>query len=170
MAAPVAAAFTAWGFRDAKGNTVRLRCLVGTATSAGLITQQGNLGPLLQACSNAHVYAITTADAPDRAYGTSAEYNTVEDKAQLTFVGVDGSLHRYQVAAPISGAFLADQETVNPANTAIAALVTFFQTYVYGRAADTSPLTYIGGSRVRRRQHRRLNIFVKDPTLTEPAE
>jgi len=171
MAAPVDTTVRSYGFRDAKGQVAKVRIIIGAATPAAIETDAADFTTKSQAVSNAHVYqTVDPAPINKRTYGTSAEYNTVEDKMQLTFTDTVGNLHRFEIPAPKSASFLADQETVNPAQTDVAALVTAIGTYVYGRYNDTAPLAYVGGVRVRRKLQRKMNIFVKDPTLTEPAE
>ena len=169
MAAPADTQFRTMGFRDAKGNTSRVRVLIGAATDAALQTAFNTIQGHVQAITNANEYDVNNGNlSAHRTYGTSAEYNTVEDKAVLTFVSQQGTLHRYQFPAPKAAIFDADQETVNAAQTDVAAVITDFQTSVYGLPADTAPLTYVGGQRIRRRMHRRVTIFDKDPTLTGP--
>lgn len=169
MAAPTSALYKSFSFRDAKGNISRVRVLIGDATTNAIQTDANALATLLASVSNAAV-RLTEAATNAHSYGSSAEYNTVEDKASLAFVDPAGFLHKYQLPAPKSAEFDADQETVNAAETNMAALITAFQTYVYGRSTDTAPLSYVGGIRIRRKLHRRPTIFDKDPTLTLPEE
>lgn len=171
MAAPADAQFRTMGFRDAKGNTSRMRVLLGAATDAALQTAFNTLQGHVQAITNAAEYDTNNGTlSAHRAYGTSAEYNTVEDKAVLTFVSQQGTLHRYQVPAPKTAIFMADQETVDATQADMAAVITDFQTSVYGLPADTAPVTYVGGTRIRRKLHRKATIFDKNPALTGPEE
>jgi hypothetical protein len=169
MAAPAAAYRVSLTFRDAKGNTSRLRVLVGDATSAAVITDIGTLEGHVAAVTNAHT-GTNLDSTPNTTYGTNATFASVEDGAILTFVGPNGDLHRYKIPAPKSVIFNTDGETVLPSQANIAAVINDFQTFVFGSDIDTAPLTYVGGTRIRRKQHRKLNIYIKDPTLTEPAE
>jgi hypothetical protein len=171
MAAPVVAQANVFGFRDDKGQTARLRCVIGGATIAAVNTSSGALRTLLAAVSNAHVYNVTYGNGgADITYGTDADYETVEDKAQFVLIDPGGYFHRYQIPAPIGTKFLADGETVNLADTDWSALVTAFQTYVYGHATDTAPLVIVGGIRIRKKMKRRENILTKNPSLTGPGE
>lgn len=169
MAAPVSAFRFGVLFRDVKGNTSKMRVLIGAATTGACITNLGTLEGHVAAATNANVGTNIDSE-PDFAYGASAMYASVEDGALLTFRGPTGKLHRYKIAAPISANFNTDQETVLASATAIAAVINDFQTFVYGDPEDTAPLVYIGGVRIRRKMHRRLSIFVKDPSLGIPAE
>lgn len=171
MAAPVVAQACSFGFRDDKGQTARLRVVIGGATIAAVQTNSAALRTLLAAVSNAHVYNITySSGGADVVYGTDADYETVEDKAQMVYIDPQGYFHRYQVPAPIGTKFLADGETWNPSDTDVAALYTGFQTYCYGHALDAAPLVVIGSIRIRRRMKRRENILTKNPALTGPGE
>jgi hypothetical protein len=170
MAAPVVSQFNVFGFRDAKGQTARLRVLIGGATIAAVQTNVGTLRGHLAAASNAHVYAITYANTADRTYGTAATYVDAEDKLLMTFVDVNSNLHKYRIAAPVSTDFQADQETWKPADAAVSNIITDFQTFCYGTATDTSPLTAINGIRVRARFQRKFNSLTKQPDLTGPGE
>lgn len=171
MAAPATPILWSYVFRDAKGNTSRMKMILGAADNAVNTVNANVLKAHLAAISNAHVDdANDAAPINKRIYGTSGEYDTVEDKAVLTFTDDIGNLHRYQVPAPKAAIFSADQETVNPANAAVASVITDMSTFAYGNYNSASPLVYIGGVRLRRRMQRKVNIFIKDPTLAEPAE
>lgn len=171
MAAPASARKYSWTFRDDKGQTARMRALLGGASIAAIDADANTFDTHLQAVSNAFVSRV---DSPtiNHTYGTNADYETVEDKAQLTFTDPDGLLHRFQVAAPKSAIFLSDGETVDPANSDIVALVGDFGSFVYGRSTDVSPLVFVGGVRIRRKLKRKFNIFTLTPQLAaqEPGE
>jgi hypothetical protein len=169
MAAPTASQWYTFSFRDSRGEVSRMRGLIGDATFSAVEGDAVNGKALLQAVSNAHVY-LPAVDGFDRTYGATAEYETSEDKAVLTFADPAGFLHRFQIPAPLAAGFLADKETVNSAETNMAALITWMSAYLYGRKTDTAALTYIGGVRIRRKTHRKLNIMVKNPALTGPGE
>lgn len=170
MTAPVVAQYNTFTFRDAKGQTARLRILIGGATIAAVQTNAGTLRGHLAAASNAHVAATTYANTADRTYGTVANYLDVEDKMLMTFVDVNSNLHRYAVAAPLTTNFQADQETWKPADTNVSAIITDLQTFCYGTATDTAPLTAISAIRTRRKFQRRFSALTKQPDLTGPGE
>jgi hypothetical protein len=166
VAAPVATLTGSFGFRDAKGQTAKMRVIVGAASVSAAYTDTVTLQGHLGAASNAAVYNTADTIKSDKlVYGSVATFLDVEDKAILTFKDSIGGLHRYQLAAPISACFYTDTETVNPAATAIAAVIADFQSFVYGFYNDTAPLVYIGGTRLRKKLQRKFNIFTKDPTL-----
>jgi hypothetical protein len=166
---PAALQLISYRFRDAKGNVARMSVVIGDATPTAVEADAATLKGHLQAVSNAHVSIVLT-DYTDQAYGTAANYLDVEDKAVMTFLA-DGQLHRFQVPAPILGIFLADQETVDPANAAVVALAGDFTTFVYTRGVTPSLMSsFIGGTRARRKLHRKLTIRVKNPALTGPGE
>lgn len=169
MAAPAAVLRLSYRFRDAKGNTARMRFLFGDATSAAIITDAGTMATALRGVSNCEV-SLVEAGGRDTAYGTQATYGSVEDKARLTFTDALFGLHHFEVPAPKAAIFLADGETVDPSNANVISLVTAFTTYIYANVTDTAPLAFVGGVRSRRKMHRRLNIFVKNPAETGPGE
>lgn len=169
MAAPAVGLRLSYTFRDSKGQTGKMRMLIGDATNAAVLTDYNNGIALLQAVSNAKV-TVPTDYHKDRTYGTTAQFATVEDKAQLTFKSQQGSIVRFQIPAPKAAGFNTDLETVLPTETNMAALKTWFETYVYENITDTSPLTYVGGVRVRRKMQRKFNIFTLDPTLAGEGE
>lgn len=170
MAAPVATLPVTYGFRDSKGQVAHMRVIVGAATVAAVYTNIVALGTLIAAVTNASVFNNLDANQADKeSYGTTATYPDIEDKMVLTYKDAIGHLHRYQVPCPKSAEFLTDGETVDQAETNMAALNTAFNTYVYGFFNDTAPLTYLGGTRVRRKLQRRFNIFTRNPALSGPG-
>lgn len=169
MAAPAAALRVTYIFRDAKGQTGRMKVLVGGADNPTVLTDIGNLATDLQAVSNAHVSTSLDA-AVSHIYGTNAEFPNVEDKAQLVFVGPNGDVHRFQIPAPILAIFNTDGETVKASQAAIATVISAFTSFVYGGDQDSSPLVYVGGIRQRRKFIRKFNIFTLDPTLGGEGE
>jgi hypothetical protein len=70
---------------------------------------------------------------------------------------------------------LADGVTIDPAN---AAVISFRALMITGTAGPTNPsdrdgnvlVTVAGGILQKRKQRRRLNAFILDPSETEPAE
>jgi len=170
MAAPATARAVSLSCRDAKGNVSRIRVTIGDATTAAIETDIANLVTHLNAATNAHWWYPASSPLGDKTYGTAAVYQSVEDKAVLTFKSSLAVLSRFKIAAPKSAAFDTDGETVLSTETNIAAVITDFTTFVYGRASDTSPLAYVGGIRTRVRFQRRFNIMTKNPAETGPGE
>lgn len=164
MAAPASILSLGFAFRDAKGQIARMRVLIGGASGAAVLTAYNTLQTDLQAVSNAHVHQTA---APDRdfTYGSTGEFQNAVDKAVLTFRDEWGSLHRYMLPAPKAVIFKADLETVDPTQTDMETLITFFQASVYAHSTATAPLAYVGGVRGRKKMIRRFNIWTLDPTL-----
>lgn len=169
MAAPVFAAKHSFTFRDAKGNTVKMRMIVGGATAAAVETSCNSLVTAMHAISNAFV---TRPENParDYTYGADSAFASVEDKARFTFRNPVGALSRYELPAPKLTIFDNDQETVDETNTDVETWIALMQSVVYSSYLDTAPLALIGGLRARRRMHRRANIFVLTPSLGEIEE
>jgi hypothetical protein len=168
-----------YSFRDAKGQTSTMRMWIVNATDAGAKTAGVAVRTALDALTNAAPGpasgADSTAPAPN-AYGTSAQYANIEDKALLTFQTATGAIHRYQLPAPIVGAFEADQETVKVPNGAGDAQQILLQNLVTAMVGNVSSrdasllASFIGGIYIRRRFKRKFNIFTKDPDLDGPGE
>lgn len=168
MAAPAASFKFSFEGRDAKGMIGRITMIIGDTTNSAVLTDSSTLIGHVNAMSNA-VWVKNIDVAKPVTYGTAAEYLDVEDKAILTFKDPQGYLHRFQIAAPKTAGFLADKETVDSSQTDVANVITDFQTFVYGRNTDTSPLVYVAGFRVRRKIHRKFNSLTKNPALTGPG-
>lgn len=159
-------------WRDSKGFTATSSFYVGGATVANEATAAEAIATAMAAITNAHLqiakgpYGFSPTEV---IYGTNAAFPTVEDKAIFTFQTSTGGIHRYQVPCPLGSIFLADGETVDATNT----LVTAFTSAITSNALTASGegVTFGGfGTRIRRKQRRRANIFTKDPTLTGPEE
>lgn len=159
-------------FRDDKGNIGRASFFVLNDTFTNMATAAGNvrttLFPLSNAASQRSRGPFSTIEK-GAVYGAAASYASVEDKAIFTFETADGSIHRIQVPSPKAAIFRADQETIDGSN----ALVIAFNTAMLTNATDAfgNPLQGgFGGFRIRRKAHRKLNVFILDPSLNEPAE
>lgn len=160
-------------YRDAKGNTGRVSFFVDGGTSANAAsTAAGTVITAMNALTNA---VLQSAVGPslvvqqEVVYGTNATFASVEDKAVFTFQTATGDLHRFQIPAPISSIFLADGETVDPANTAV---VTFVSAVIANCLSRNNQVLGFGafGVRQRRKIRRKLSIFTKNPALSGPDE
>lgn len=162
----------AWSFADAKGRVGRVQMWVTYGNLTDAATKVTALDGAIIGLSNGNAYrsggVVGSFDGPP-GYGATAVYEDAEDKAVMTFQDAMGAIHRYSIPAPKQAIFLADGETVNPAN----ALVTAFtgaMTAASGTAFVSSrsqiALTvFLGGFRQKRRMQRRLNIRVLAPGL-----
>lgn len=170
---PVHPAREALTWRDAKGNTARTTFYVDTqlsltaANTAALAIQTAMVALtncVLQAAIGPHA-----VDPQEVVYGTNSQYASVEDKAVFTFQTAAGDIHRFTIPAPKASIFLADGETVDAANTDV---VAYTSAIIANAVTRGGQLIAFGafGIRQRRKTRRKLNIFLKDPSLTEPAE
>lgn len=165
-------------FRDAKGQTATVRYFITSAAglAANLASASNTIIIALAALSNA---AFQGAHGPENSnplpvtYGASgADYQEVQMKAQLSFSSATGAIHRYLVPAPLVTIFKADRQTVDPANTALAAFTSaFLATYSAGDTRvtdrDGNAITvYLGGLYKARRVSKIRGIPVRDSTLT----
>lgn len=159
-------------YRDDKGQVATVRFYVLAADEGDALTAAQAIVAAISAMTNAAFDgargAYTTVPAA-HAYGANATFESVEDKAQVTFQTEVGSMHRYKIPAPKEAIMLADGETLNPANGLVA---TFAAAMAAGAASrDGVAITdLIGGVRTRSRFQRRFNIFTLNPALTGPGE
>lgn len=159
-------------WRDAKGNTARTKFYVNGTTLTADDTAARAVFNAMTPISNAHLQAAVgaaTISPTEVIYGTNADFPSIEDKAVFTFQTAAGAIHRLSVPAPISSIFLADGETVDQTNTAV---VTFTSAVVANCVSQGDQAIAFGGFGIRKRvkNRRKLNMFIKDPTLTGPAE
>lgn len=149
-------------FRDAKNQVASLRGYQDSP--ADVATNTVIFLPNFQAVSNAHVtWPGGVATAP--VAGTAAVYGNVEDKAVFVFQDAAGSLHKYQVPAPIAAIFQADGETIDYANAAVGTLVTAFLSNFVTREGIALSAS-VGGYRRRSPAQRRFSIRTRNPALT----
>lgn len=166
-------------YRDDKGQTAKVAVFVVNATAAGALTTAtaivNAMDDLTNAANNGARGAYTKPPAAN-SYGADAPYESIEDKALLTFQTATGALHRYQIPAPLEDLFEADGETVktpDDGGDAQQVLLDTFVTAMVGVAASRDGVlisSYIGGIRIRRKFQRKFNIFTRNPGLTGPGE
>lgn len=160
-------------YRDARGETTRVSFFIVAATEALASTAAQVVIPLLDALTNAANQgsrgAYSTSPSPV-SYGATAQFESSEDKAMVAFTTNTGALHRYQVPAPKAAIFLADLETVNPAQADVAAFTAAVIAQGVSSRDGADITTFIGGIRIRKKLRRRVNIYTLAPNLTIPAE
>jgi hypothetical protein len=161
--------------RDDKGYTARVSFWIEAATQVAAATSGAAVVADIAAMSNAAVQAVRGASNMSPigvVYGANAVYEDVQDKARMSFETADGSIHRYEIPAPLEVLFLPDGETVDKSQAAVAAFLTNMLAGTQGvssRAGNYLTI-FLGGVRVRTRNPRRPSIIIRDPTLTNPAE
>jgi len=159
-------------YRDAKGQTSVMKFFVVAASPAAALTDAQAIVAALTAltnCAQGNAKGAYTTSPTTNVYGANNEYPTVEDKAMLTYQTSTGQNHRYMVPGPLAAIFLTDLETVDPANTLVAALTTA----MVGKAASGDGVliaSYVGGIRIRRKLKRKFNIYTLNPAETGPGE
>lgn len=164
---------------DAKGNNARFSFYVNADTAARAFGFGPNAFlPLVDVLTNAARNGTSGGFGElhlPGVYGTQATFGSIEDKANFTLVDQAGLIHHYQIPAPKSAIFLADQETVNIAQTDVAAFIAYILSvgpngeFISTKGGEAFG-SVVGGIRIRRKIHRRINIFTKNPTETGPAE
>lgn len=171
--------------RTIKGWTVKVRiCITVTAATyadptfpAALFGSNATFATLINALSEATFVPLGTVKVEEIPYGASGQTDNAEDAAVFYFSTAEGTIAKIGIPAPKDAIFLADNMTVNPADTDVAAFIAEMLApagYTAGTAVASTKsgagyVTYLGGLRVRRKTRRKLNIWVKDPTLTLPG-
>lgn len=174
-----------WGgtYRDARGQTARVGAYykedeTSAASRGNAILQALSIVPSFDAISNAVRIGgyglISYVLNPDQ-FGSQAQFQNAEDKALLTWLCADNTLHRMSIPAPKVAIFLADQETVNLANALIVTLVSEMLTVdpTGGYACNKSGSAFtalVAGLRVRRKFQRKTTIWTLIPAETGPEE
>jgi hypothetical protein len=91
------------------------------------------------------------------------------DKAELTFVTVNGAYHRWRIPGPKPSLFYVDGETVDPLNGLVLALI---GSYTDGLTCDRNGVTFqsfIGGRKLSGPKPRRVGLITHNPQNTGPA-
>jgi hypothetical protein len=160
-----------WVFRDFRGRTGWVHAYQFGSTAATANIRAAQLTSLLQNCTNAAIQQVrgaTNSSPLAPTYGVNLEYESVQDKARLVFQSNSGTRFELVIPAPKAGIFLADRETVNPAQASVAALVSTFTNNNW-MTRDQSLITrFIGGVRFRRRSRRKAGTYVRQGALTTP--
>lgn len=154
-------------FRDSKNQTASMRWFqLSTLTIAVQLSNSQAVLADVAALTNASVVLNQNTGAAAPVAGASADYENVEDKAVFVFQTAAGAIHRYQIPAPLASIFLADGETIDFTNGAVAA---FVARMVNGNTVsrDGDPIaSAVGGTRLRRKLQRKFNIRTRNPTLS----
>jgi len=160
---------------DAEGKRATVRAnftlsLPDKAVVQDVDTAVAQWAGLLAACSNAQLTTIRWTSNQAESFELPAEvagaFDSIEDKATLGMVSLIGSPYRTQVPAP-GPSFLTDDETIDPSNANIGALIAGFITTHTLATASTGNLfwtssegdqlaTFISGYRKRAKTRRRL--------------
>lgn len=165
-------------YRDDKGQTATMKMYVVNATAAGALTAAtaivNAMDDLTNAANNGARGAYTSPPSAN-SYGTDAQYESIEDKAVLTFRTATGSPHRYQVPAPIAALFRVDGETVKSPDAGGDAQEILMDILVDAMVGVVSSrdgnllAAYIGGTRRRTKNQRKFNIYTLNPDLSGPG-
>lgn len=134
-------------FTDADGDVAYMRLYRTTIGE----TDVADLCTALQALSDAKITDVVTTVVDTEVQGTAESANplgTAEDAIRLYMRGADGSNHHADFPAPIDTIFLDDGETVDLADSDVAALITLLETNCKTR--NGLAVTVTRGRRVRR--------------------
>lgn len=163
---------------DDKGQTAVMKFYVSNATDAGAKTAAQAVVTAINAltnCANDGARGAYTSPPGAHTYGTDADYESVEDKASLTFRTASGAIHRYQIPAPIQDMFRDDGETVKSPDGGGDAQQILIQALVDAVVGDVCSrdgaliAAYVGGTRRRAKLQRKFNIYTLNPDLTGPG-
>ena len=166
------------GYVDAKGAQGRIKSFVSVDTDTHGVTLYGAWLGFVDALTNAQLFSapgVGGALTISGDYGTAAEFDSVTDKAVMTFIDSAGQIHRFQIPAPKAAIFLADKITVNRAQTDVAAYVNLIvnggsNPYFMSTRGGLQFSSFAGGLRIKKPNRKRMTIFTKSGNLDEPAE
>lgn len=166
------------GYVDAKGAQGRIKAYISWDTHDDGVTVFAAWIGAVSALTNAQVFSapgIGGELTQSGDYGTSAEFDSITDKAVMTFIDSAGSIHRFQIPAPKAGIFLADKVTVNRAATDVATYVSLVvngadNPFFLCTRGGLQFSSFAGGLRIKKPNRKRMTIFTKSGNLDEPAE
>lgn len=166
------------GYVDAKGEQARVKYFLSADTDAHAVALFGSLSSAIDTLTNAQLFSapgIGGELTQSGEYGTSAVYESVTDKAVMTFIDSAGQAHRFTIPAPKEGIFLSDGITVDRANTDVATYINLIvngadNVYFVSTRAGLQYSSFVGGLRTKKPNRRRMTIFTKSANLDEPAE
>lgn len=127
-----------WVDANGKQSITRIR----TGTGAG-----GIMAALLAASNGDYALYWESAETVNSAPApTAAQYQPLQPAAQLLFVSADATVATLLLLAPKVGVCLADQETINPGNASIVAIIGAATAAGGLVSASGSPATaFVGG-------------------------
>ena len=166
------------GYVDSKGAQSRVKAYISADTDVHAITQFGNWLGAVDTLTNAQLFSAPGIGGEltvSGDYGTSAEFDSVTDKAVMSFIDSAGQIHRMQIPAPKAAIFLADKITVDRAQTDVAAYINLMvngpeNVYFNSTRGGLQFSSFAGGLRTKKPNRRRTTIFTKSGNLDEPAE
>lgn len=166
------------GYTDAKGFKGRVKYFVSYDNDGDGVSVSGAFVTALSACTNAVLSSAPGIGGEltiSGSYGTNATYANITDVLVLEAIDSAGSIHRFSIPAPKAALFLADQVAADFSNTDLAALVNvivngddnpYFISTRSGLQFSSVPV----GSRVRKRNRKRITGFTKNGALSGPAQ
>lgn len=157
-------------FTDARGFMATLHLWVDEVTLADAVTSANAIAPLIFSLSNAdmqHAGGCLLLNPSQLQYGGTDDFQACWIKAQIVLTDLNGGLHRIEIPSPKTNIFLSDLETLDVLNGDVTALFTALHTY---HACGPNGLVFselVGGKRIHRRTHRKINNTILSPTLTQ---
>lgn len=151
--------------RDAKNQTSTMHFYSPAESEASFLADVAAVAAAVDAASNCSVTSRTGGNAGPIVSGAAGgNWADVEDKGVVVIVTAAGSIHRYQVPAPVDGFFLADGETMDgggPGQAVGVAIIAHCVTR--DDAVFLGPP--VGGYRARVKTQRKFNIFTRSTSL-----
>lgn len=158
-------------YRDRRGKAgwVRVHFQTGgnPEEAAGLSLRQG-LNQITDAAFNSSLGPYFNPKGPP-IFASAGNSFDIDDKARFLFADASGMVTAIDVPMPKLTVFLADRETVNPADGGVATFITRVRTaQVSNRNANRCP-TFISGYRWRYRPIPRRVLGLKSGNLSTPS-
>lgn len=173
--------------RTVKGWTVRVRICI-TVTSAQIMgatfpdNLQGNnthILPYLQALTSVPLVQLGGPSPVQEIAASSVDndYDNAEDVLVLSFATQQGTVAKIQIPCPLPDIFLADSQTADITNEAVANFTTAmiggtissFTFYPGSTKSGAQLVSFLGGLRVRKKTRRKMSIWNRDASLVNPA-
>jgi hypothetical protein len=165
-----------WGawmeFVDCRGFRARTTFYLDYTNMATSALGAHSLFPRIATMSNANYQSgggLLYGDNLPVQYGSNDVYSSVEDKAVFIFGDASGQCHKMELPAPSSLLFLPDGETLDIDNADVTSFTELAFIYNICGRSGSHWTSLIGGYRTRRRNQRKLSVYIKNPSLTGPG-
>lgn len=166
-------------WRDLRGHTGKTALWMFydaavTGSEASARTQAVSMATALAALTNCALYrasGVYNHQSAALTYGGTSDYANAETKLRVRLLGVDASIHKFEIPGPIVAAFEADKQTALA--SAIAPVIALLVAAPATSASFTTPgglawSASLGGQLIRRKFQRKLTIYQKSSGLDEP--
>jgi hypothetical protein len=160
-------------FRDARGETARtLTYLSASSTDEARTFGEAIIGAISDLSTARFEIAsgAWTSSPIIQLPGPGGVYNTVEERAVISFVDTNGGIIQVEIPAPKATIFNADGEALDLANPGLMDSVAILLANGLCGRGGFQAASWLGGRRIQSRRRRRMNVYTLNPDENEPAE